>query len=208
MYYGTEIILDSGVELEGYEREQTAIILEIPLAGTLFIGTLIQLFFIDNLGRRSIILWTLPFVFLSLLLIALSMYLNLFIEDEDTRNASHVVFFVGIFSYLLAFALGFSGTIWTINAEIYPIHLAGTAAALATATNWLSNFVVSSVFLSSMETKEGKVYTFVVLACFALAAWIFVFFLLPETAGKRIDENVKAIVGEVVTYETDEDKKD
>ncbi len=55
--------------------------------------------------------------------------------------------------------------------------------SLATATNWLSNFIVASIFLTSMETDPGKCYTFLILAFFALIAWIFVFFLVPETAG-------------------------
>ena len=94
------------------------------------------------------------------------------------------------------FATGFGGTIWTVNSEIYPLHLIEQGVALATATNWLSNFCVSTVFLTSMETDEGKVYTFDILAGFAIFAWIFVYFLVPETAGKTIPENVKAIIGD------------
>ena len=67
--------------------------------------------------------------------------------------------------------------------------------SLATATNWLSNFAVASVFLTSMESDAGKVYTFGILACFALSAFVFIYFLVPETAGKKITENTKAIIG-------------
>ena len=101
-----------------------------------------------------------------------------------------------IIAYLLFFSVGFSSTPWTINSEIFPIHLVGTGVALCTATNWLSNFAVSSVFLSSMETDAGKVYTFLILAGFALLAFIFVFLLVPETKGRSIEQNVNAIVGE------------
>ena len=90
---------------------------------------------------------------------------------------------ISIILYLIFFSIGFSSTPWAINSEIYPIHLVGTAVSLATATNWLSNFIVASIFLTSMETDPGKCYTFLILAFFALIAWIFVFFLVPETAG-------------------------
>ena len=102
---------------------------------------------------------------------------------------------MAIVTYLLSFSIGLSSTPWIINSEIYPIHLVGTAAALATATNWLANFIVASSFLTAMETKEGKVYTFSILAFFALTAFIFVYFLVPETAGKRVSENVATILG-------------
>lgn len=103
---------------------------------------------------------------------------------------------IAILVYLLFFASGFSSTPWTINSEIYPIHLTGRAAALATATNWISNFAVASVFLSAMKSDNGKVWTFIILALFAVAAWLFVYCVVPETAGKRVVDNVKAIIGD------------
>ena len=62
--------------------------------------------------------------------------------------------------------------------------------ALATATNWLSNFIVSSLFLTTLEIPGGNVFTFIILAAFAILAFLFVYFLLPETKGKEIHENV------------------
>ena len=79
-----------------------------------------------------------------------------------------------------------SGTVWSVNTEIYPIHLIGTANSMATATNWLSNFLVSSLFLTITETQAGKVYAYLILAFFSVSAWIFIYFLLPETNGKSI----------------------
>ena len=85
MYYGPEIIMDSGVTIDGEEdRERTAIILNIPLATTNAIGSLIAVFFIDNLGRRWTMLRSLPVVFVALLLLSLSMYLSLYSDDQKT----------------------------------------------------------------------------------------------------------------------------
>jgi hypothetical protein len=114
------------------------------------------------------------------------MYLYYFQDDEDTKSFSHVLFMISIITYLGFFSVGLSSTPWAINSEIYPIHLVGTAVAIATSVNWLSNFIVASVFLTAMETNEGKVYTFLILAFFAVLAWLFVYFLVPETAGKKI----------------------
>ena len=83
------------------------------------------------------------------------------------------------------------GAVWSVNTEIYPLQLIGIANSIATSFNWLSNFVVSSVFLTITETKPGKVYAYLILAFFSLSAWIFIYFILPETKGKEIQENVK-----------------
>lgn len=80
----------------------------------------------------------------------------------------------------------------------------GTAVALATATNWLFNFIVASMFLTIMETDAGKVYTFDILAGFALFAFIFVYCLVPETANRKIHDNIQAILNP----KEDEDNKE
>ena len=195
MYYGPEIIIDSGITLDGYDKEEMGIILNIPLAATNAIGSTIAIFVIDNLGRRYIMLRSLPLIFLTLCLISLSMYFSLYSTDPDTINSGHILFMISIILYLAFFSIGFSSTPWTVNSEIYPIHLVGTAVSLATATNWLSNFVVCSLFLTSMETEGGKVYTFLILAGFAIAAFVFIYFLLPETAGLKIKTNIRNILG-------------
>ena len=97
--------------------------------------------------------------------------------------------------FLASFSVGMSSTPWTINTEIYPLHVIGTANSLSTTTNWATNFVVSTVFLIFLETKLGSVLSFVVLASFAVLAWIFIYKLLPETAGKNIDEILTSILG-------------
>ena len=196
MYYGPEIIIDSGISLDGVEeKEKMGIILNIPLAITNALGSLVAVFVIDGLGRRYVMLRTLPGVFASLISVTICMYFIIYDEDADSKSTARVFVIISLVAYLAFFSAGLSSTVWAVNAEIYPIHLVGTAVALATATNWLSNFAVSSVFLTSMETDAGKVYTFGILAGFALLAFIFVYCLVPETSGRRITENLRAILG-------------
>ena len=88
-----------------------------------------------------------------------------------------------------------SSSVWTVCSEIFPIHLIGIATSLTTATNWLSNFLLSSVFLSIVSTNPGKIGAFLLLAFFNVMAIIFIYYRLPETKGKSIRENVRTIVG-------------
>lgn len=92
--------------------------------------------------------------------------------------------------------MGVSSTPWTINAEIYPIHVIGTASSLSTTTNWVTNAFVASVFLITTKTVVGQIITFSILALFALACLIFVYFKVPETANKEINEILLEILGD------------
>ena len=101
---------------------------------------------------------------------------------------------VGLVLYLAAFSVSMSSSVWSVNTEIYPIHLVGTATSLATAMNWGANFIVSTFFLSIMATDTGKVLAFLLLGGFSIAAWLFVYYLLPETSGREINENVENVL--------------
>ena len=79
MYYGPEVIIESGITLEGEtDKERMDILLNIPLSATNAIGSIIAIFLIDNLGRRWIMLRSLPVILLTLCLISLAMYFSVY----------------------------------------------------------------------------------------------------------------------------------
>lgn len=166
-------------------QERMAIIMNLPLAAMNAIGSTIAIFIIDGKGRRWIMLRTLPGQICSLLVVSVCMYLSNFF-DGTIHTIGNYLAIAALLIYIAFFSIGFSSTPWSVNTEIYPIHLIGTATALATATNWLSNFVVSSTFLTIMSTDIGKIVAFILLAGFALSAFIFIYYLVPETNNRPI----------------------
>ena len=195
MYYGPSIILATGISIGSYTNDnpKTGIILNIPLALMNAIGSVVAAFYIDKMGRRYIMLRTLPGVLASLLLVSVSFYFSLY-TTGGSKETGNILSFCGLILYLAFFSIGMSSPVWSINTEIYPIHLAGLGTSLATATNWLSNFIVSSVFKSIMETDAGKVSAFLILAFFTILAYIFIYYKVPETNGQPIVVNVDNIL--------------
>ena len=90
----------------------------------------------------------------------------------------------GILLYLGFFSVSLGPVPWTVNSEIYPLHLRGVGNSLSTTTNWVSNYIVSQFFLLLVESALGQVLTFSAIALCCLFAWVFVFVLLPETKNK------------------------
>mmetsp|Transcript_14418 Transcript_14418/g.14382 ORF Transcript_14418/g.14382 Transcript_14418/m.14382 type:complete len:81 (+) Transcript_14418:828-1070(+) len=79
------------------------------------------------MGRRWILLRTLPFVALFMGFIGLGMGLRNHTNETQNLAQQFGKWFAasGIFLYLLAFSIGMGPTPWTVNSEIYPLHLRG-----------------------------------------------------------------------------------
>ena len=127
----------------------------------------------------------LPLLALCMSGLSLGMYFNYFLDQKGTGT---VISVASLFLYLAFFSPGMGPQPWTVNSEIYPLHLRATGVSISTTANWLTNYVVSALFLTSTETSLGKVITYLLLGCFCLMAFAFIYYMLPETKGKPLDE--------------------
>ena len=104
---------------------------------------------------------------------------------------------IGVLSlvvYIASFAIGLGPVFWLLISEIFPLHIRGQAASIATTANWLSNFLVSLTFLSLLNGL-GNVWTFLLYAVLSAAGLWYCFVLVPETKGvplERIERNLRA----------------
>jgi MFS family permease len=90
-------------------------------------------------------------------------------------------------AYVACFAISLGPIFWLIIAEIYPLKVRGLAEGTAASSNWAANFVVSLTFLTLLD-KFGPTPTFWLYAILAVAAWIFSYYLVPETKGRTLEE--------------------
>ncbi len=137
---------------------------------------------------------TLPGCALCMCILAIGMWLTNSHNDNGQWIAQ-----IGIFFYLAFFSIGMGATPWTVNSEIYPLHLRGIGNSMSTLGNWLGNYLISALFLTATETDTGEVITYFVLGGFCMGAFLFIYLLLPETKGKTIEENIKNIIPDLRT---------
>ena len=81
MYYGPDILKDAKITFEDYSPNDSALLLNIPLASVNAFGTLISAFAIDILGRRFMLLRMLPLVTIAWLIVASGMALTAYTEE-------------------------------------------------------------------------------------------------------------------------------
>jgi SP family myo-inositol transporter-like MFS transporter 13 len=168
----------------------------LTIALTNFIFTLGTFHFIDRLGRRRILLASIPIMVLGLTLCAVA-FKFIDLPQQAIESRAHILLmrasesattgswpFIIVFSmilYVAAYALGLGCVPWQ-QSELFPLSVRSLGSSLATATNWASNTVVGLTFLPMMElcTPTG---TFTTYAVVCAISWIAVFGIYPETAG-------------------------
>ncbi|ORY00194.1 general substrate transporter [Basidiobolus meristosporus CBS 931.73] len=92
-----------------------------------------------------------------------------------------------IIIYVGFYALGLGNIPWVVQSEIFPLSIRGKASGIATAANWIFNLIISMTFLSLTQSisQAGTFWLYGGIACLG---WLFVYFLLPETKGKSLEE--------------------
>ncbi|KAI0479185.1 general substrate transporter [Xylariaceae sp. FL0804] len=171
----------------------------LSVAVTNFVFTAAALLLIDRIGRRRVLLYSIPFMVLGLLLSAFGFRLSANMSAADTTarvaesesesargRGSAVLILISMMVYVAAFALGLGNVPW-MQSELFPLNVRSLGSGLATATNWLANFVVGLTFLPLMDSLTPT-WTFALYAAVCGAGWAAVWLIYPETVGLSLEE--------------------
>jgi SP family galactose:H+ symporter-like MFS transporter len=165
----------------GFSSNSAAILASVGVGAVNLIMTVVAIVLIDRLGRRPLLLISLAGMVLSLLVLGIGFELPAELDRRHLITILSLTFFVG------SFAIGMGPIVWLVLSEIYPLRLRGRAMSLGTAANWAFNLIMASTFLTLIRTM-GKAETFWLYGLISAAAWIFVFFKLPETKGRTLED--------------------
>jgi MFS transporter, SP family, galactose:H+ symporter len=176
IYYAPTIIQSAGISSASGAILQTA---GIGLVNVLM--TIVAMRLVDGVGRRPLALIGMAGMAVSLALLGLAF------RQLDLSGGAGWFAVACLMFYVASFAISLGPIFWLIIAEIYPLKIRGLAMSVATMANWASNLVVSLTFLTLAEAL-GRSATFWMFGLFTIAAWLFVYFLMPETKGRTLEE--------------------
>ncbi|XP_069774246.1 solute carrier family 2, facilitated glucose transporter member 3-like isoform X1 [Narcine bancroftii] len=171
-YYSTSIFQKARVQHPVYATIGTG------LVNTAF--TVVSLFLVERVGRRTLHLVGLGGMAVSTLVITVAMVLQ-----ERVPNLSYLSI-VAVFTFVAFFEVGPGPIPWFIVAELFSQGARPPAVAVAGCANWSSNFLVGMVF-PFMEHACGP-YVFLIFLAALLIFLIFTYFRMPETKGRTFDE--------------------
>jgi len=145
------------------------------------IMTLVSMWLIDRVGRRPLLLTGIAGMMISLGALGC-------VFHGSAKGGGFADFAVIILMmYVASFAIGLGPIFWLLISEIYPLKIRGLAAGIAAGANWTSNFIVSLTFLMLLDLL-GPSWMFWLYGLLALGAWLFSYYLVPETKGRTLEE--------------------
>ena len=177
LYYAPEIFRNMGMGTD-------AALLQTIIVGLINLSfTTLAIFTVDKFGRK-------PLMIIGSIGMAVSMFTlgsTFFVESKG------VLSLVAMLCYVASFAMSWGPVCWVLLSEIFPNKIRGKAMAIAVASQWVANYLVSwtfpmmdkSTYLTDMFHGGFSYWVYAVMGILsALFMWKFV----PETKGKSLED--------------------
>ena len=172
LYYAPRIFEGAGFARMSAIGQSTL----VGLVNMLF--TVVAIVLADRVGRRPLLLVATGGMGLSLVLLGAAFKFPVF-------PASALLLIILL--YIAFFASAMGPLVWVVMAEIFPIKVRGSAMGLATLVLWFADFLVTLTFpvISDRFHPSTAFWLYAAMCAFDL---VFIWFFLPETKGKSLEE--------------------
>ncbi|CAF1277668.1 unnamed protein product [Didymodactylos carnosus] len=174
MYYSSVIFVSAGVS------PNTAILASLGAGILNFLFALPAIKIIDTWGRRPLLLWTFPIMSISLFFTGFCFW----IESQDVRLG---LIALGIYLFIIVYSPGEGPVPFTYAAEAFPLYIRDFGMSAAVAITWGFSFLLSVCWPSMLVTFKPQ-GAFSWYAAWCLIGWVMIFFVLPETKGRTLEE--------------------
>jgi len=152
---------------------------------------LFSIFVIDFIGRRrslmlGIILQIITLAFVGAYLGATNGKTTAQIEASASATAASKASIVAIYIHAVAWSIGWFSIPYLVSAEVFPIRIRSLNVSILMAFHWAFYFGCSRAMPSLLAATEryGAFVFFASICCISLC---YVFFALPETAGRSLE---------------------
>ncbi|XP_026501685.2 facilitated trehalose transporter Tret1-2 homolog isoform X2 [Vanessa tameamea] len=133
-------------------------------------------------GRRPLCL--ISGLFTAISMVGLSMFL--YWTDGKPTNLTWIPLSC-LMGYICAISIGLVPLPWMMCGEVFPTRVRGLGSGISSATTFVSFFIVVKT-APGMMTDLGEVFTFLLYGTIALIGTGILYFILPETKGKSLQE--------------------
>ncbi|KAF4459331.1 Sugar inositol transporter [Fusarium albosuccineum] len=178
IYYSPTLFATMGLDYE----------MQLTMSGVLNVCQVVaciwSLWGMDRFGRRKLLLGGGVCMFLSHFII------SILVGKYSGRWADNTAAGWASVAFLLFFMLTFGATWgpipWAMPAEIFPSSLRAKGCAFGTMSNWGNNFIIGLITPPMIQNICFGTYVFFCTFCAISLVWVY--FLVPETNGRTLEQ--------------------
>lgn len=149
-----------------------------------FVMTFPTVFLLDIIGRKTALM--VASIVMATCMIIVAIITALFQHDWPNHTAQAWVSVAFIYVFIANFAYAWGPIAWVIPAEIFPLRSRAKAMSVTTSANWMCNFIIGLIVPVMLQNITYGTYIF--FACFLILSFFFVWFFVPETKGRALEE--------------------
>ena len=177
LYYAPEILEQAG--LAGKESLGSS----ISIGAVNLVFTLLGLYLIDRVGRKTLLLWGSLGYILSLAMVAYAFY--------SGAGSTFLLFFICLF--IASHAIGQGAVIWVFISEIFPTKVRAFGQSFGSGTHWVFAALITAITPFFLDSKDGLFKDnpwpiFAFFAGFMVLQLLWVLLKMPETKGKSLEQ--------------------
>ncbi|XP_034484214.1 facilitated trehalose transporter Tret1-2 homolog isoform X1 [Drosophila innubila] len=185
IFYSESIFKDANT---GISTGLSTILIGIMQVVATFASTIV----VDKLGRRILLLAS--GIVMALSTTAIGVYF--FLKDQNEENVLNLGWLpvASLCIFIIMFSIGYGPVPWLMMGELFATDIKGFAGSIAGTTNWVLAFVITKTF-KNLTDGLGSGPTFWLFAGLTVVGVVFVFFIVPETKGKSLNEIQQELAG-------------
>ncbi|KAM3368680.1 hypothetical protein ACQJBY_016906 [Aegilops geniculata] len=175
-------MLDAGIKSD---QELLAATVAVGFTKTIFI--LVAIFLIDKVGRKPLLYVSTIGMTVCLFALGTALTLRKHAEGLISPNLGIDMAILAVCGNVAFFSIGMGPICWVLSSEIFPIRLRAQASALGQVGGRVGSGLVSMSFLSMARAISvgGMFFVFAAISTVSVA---FVYFCVPETKGKTLEQ--------------------
>ncbi|XP_022932731.1 sugar transport protein 13-like [Cucurbita moschata] len=155
------------------------------------LSTLVSIYSVDKLGRRVLLLEAGVQMFISQMVIAVVLGLNLGDNTNKMSQGTAIVVVLMVCTFVSSFAWSWGPLGWLIPSETFPLETRSAGQSVAVCMNMLFTFIIAQSFLSMLCHMKFGIFLF--FSGWVLLMSLFVIYLVPETKGVPIEEMTEKV---------------
>jgi SP family xylose:H+ symportor-like MFS transporter len=162
----------------------SSILFNIVITGVVMLAfTLVAIRTVDHFGRRALMLIGCA---------GISIF-HFLIGTAYNFQFKGLIVVIPVLGAIACYSFSLAPVTWVLISEIFPNRIRGAAVSVAVSSLWIACFILTYTF-PVLNRAAGPAITFWLYFAICAAGFVFIFFRVPETKGKTLEQIERELV--------------